>query len=346
MNLENSKKNLLVFLFTYLVNLGFACYFSKAVKTVYPSYLLVLILGIGGLFSGFLLSSFSKKEESRLSTFVFAAFQLFQGLIGFAIAYFLFHLSFKESFIFPIGATLGLLIWYVLSLDLSFSISSIFLAVFVAIGLALTLRLKGVWGGLCYGFVLLNSFGFVFKSWSRSESTREFFFRAILCGSVLAIGRAVIQYYLVQTSYDSLGIVITHPYTFVALFIGILTPMVFGAIQKEKAMNFYWQLVLFGIFLPFLLGVFLHVRPFAAYLFGLVISGYMTGLRVVESDFVQPVMFLNFAVAIFSIPVFQELSYFSRSNRLMLLTAVFAVFIIFCLFIKLFQRKNETLQTT
>lgn len=346
MNLKNSKKTLLIFLFTYLMNLGFACYFSKGVKTIYPSYLLVLILSLGGLSISYLLSSFSKKEENRFSMLVFALFQLFQGLIGFAIAYFLFHLSFKESFIFPIGAILSLLIWYVLSLDLSFSISSIFLAVFIATGLALTLRLKGVWGGLCYGFILLNSFSFIFKNWNRSESTRELFFRAILFGSLLAIGRAVIQYYLVQTSYDSLGIVITHPYTFVALFIGILIPMIFGVIQKEKAMNFYLQLVLFGIFLPFLLGVFLHVRPFAAYLFGLVISGYMNGLLVVESDFVQPVVFLNFAVAIFSIPVFQEVSYVSRSNRLILLTGVFAVFIISYLFIKLFQRKNETLQTT
>lgn len=346
MNLKNSKKTLLVFLFTYLMNLGFACYFSKGVKMIYPSYLLVLILSLGGLSVGYLLSAFSKKEEYRFSTFVFAAFQIFQGLIGFAIAYFLFHLSFKESFIFPIGAMLSLLIWYVLSLDLSVSISSIFLAVFIATGLALTLRLKGVWGGLCYGFILLNSFGFIFKSWNRSESTRELFFRAILFGSLLAIGRAVIQYYLAQTSYDSLGVVITHPYTFVALFVGIFTPMIFGEIQKEKVMNFYLQLVLFGIFLPFLLGVFLHVRPFAAYLFGLVISGYMTGLLRVESDFIQPVMFLNFVVAIFSIPVFQEVSYVSRSNRLMLLAAVFAVFIISYLFIKLFQRKNETLQTT
>ena len=148
MNLKNSKKTILVFLLTYLMNLGFACYFSKGVKTIYPSYFLVLILALGGLSAGYLLSAFSKKEAFRISTFVFAAFQLFQGLIGFAIAYFLFHLSFKESFIFPVGAMLNLLIWYILSLDLSFSISSIFLAVFIALGLALTLRLKGVWGRL------------------------------------------------------------------------------------------------------------------------------------------------------------------------------------------------------
>lgn len=347
MTLKNSKSLLFNFLFAYLVNLGFACYFSKGVKTLYPSYLLVLILALGGLAIGGALSFlFVKKEEAKSGCTIYAIFQLIQGLLGFGLAYYLFHLPLKGSFVFPIATLINLLIWFFLSVELSVSLASILLSVFIAIGLSVVLRLNGVWGGLFYSLLLLNSFSFGFKNTNCSESKQMLFFKALCFGSMLAVGRGVIQYYLLQTNYDSLGVVITHPYTFVALFVGVFIPVIFWVMQKENAMNVYLQIILFGLFLPFLLGVFLHVRPFAGYLLGLVISSFMIGLLFVESDFFQSIVYGNFAVAIFSIPIFQKMSYLNRSNRIGLLAIFFAVFIVVYLFIKLFQRKNETLQTT
>ena len=47
------------------------------------------------------------------------------------------------------------------------------------------------------------------------------------CFPLLAVARAAIQYYLLESNYASLGVVITHPYTFVALFAGIFLPGIY-----------------------------------------------------------------------------------------------------------------------
>ena len=125
--------------------------------------------------------------------------------------------------------------------------------------------------------------------------------------------------------------VITHPYTYLALFTGLFLPALGWATQKEKSLNPYLTLVLLGVALPLVLGIFIHVRPMAGFLLGMVTSSFLFGILFAETFFLGLLSYLSMAAVVWGLPLFKSLSNISRWVRLEILAGIFLVAIIIVL---------------
>ena len=320
-----SKKSALALAVAYAINVAAALYFSKALTLLHSPYLLVGALAVLGmaLAAGFHLVG--GKEEGGGGTgklvlgLIFAAVQA--GL-AYALARYLFNLGWQSALAYPIGVSVAWIVFALLFCRYPTSLAALLSAAFIAGGLVIALRLGGVWAGLIFSLGLLNSCVLGSKGLGRASAEYEIWERALFFAALLAAGRAAIQYYLLQSNYGALGVVITHPYTYVALFAGVFLPALYWISQRDGFCHPALALVLLGVVLPLALGVFVHVRPLAGFLLGLVTASYLLGILCSGTYGMGLLSYLGLATATLGLPLFVKLANLSRVARLEILGGI------------------------
>lgn len=317
MELSHNKHLHLLFIWGYVLVLGAALYFAKAMPGVHsPLYLVLLLAG-----AGFLLGILFLPLMGR-GGLLFFLFQILQGAVAFAFAKFLFGQPLQESLAYPAGAVMACFIFWMLRSGTGSNFGILILGAFLAGGVALTLRLGGVPGALVYGLALLNGFYPGHKALATNTTAQHLWVRAIFLTALLAVGRAAIQYYLVQSNYANLGVVITHPYTYVALVAGLVLPFLAVTCTREKILAPAFWLPLLGVLLPLALGVFFHVRPMAGFLLGLVTAAFLAGLLYEEWVSLGLLQTLAMFAVVFALPLFKHTGDLSRVLRLEILGGI------------------------
>ncbi|HEX5033205.1 MAG TPA: hypothetical protein VFW62_01880 [bacterium] len=320
MSLSNRKISLGALAFAYLVNLAGALYFTKTITTLHSAWLMTFLLAGVGLALGFGFSLLSESASAGTRLVIALIFAAVHGLLAYALAHYYFQLPWQAALSYPVGAAVSWIVFALLLCRYPTGISAVLAAAFLALGLIVALRLGGVWGGLVYSFGLLNS-AIPGNRWleARDEVAGELWRRAIFFAALLAAGRAAIQYYLLQSNYATLGVVVTHPYTYIGLFAGIFLPALLWVATRERWLHPALILVLLGVIFPLALGVFIHVRPFSAYLLGLVTASFLFGLLFVDTYAMGILAYLNLGAGVFGLPLFAKLSDLSRVARLEIL---------------------------
>ncbi len=338
----NSKKTIFNFAFTYLVVLGMGLYFAKGIEGTPPAIYSVLAVAGVGLVLNFILWGVVKKNPNLSSVnriVIFLVFQVLQGGLAFILEKYLFKFSLLASLDFTTGVVLSTLGWYLLKSKWPKTLSALILTVFFALGLAIAMRLGDVLGGMFFGLAVLNGLwlGLVLLE----DPEGHLWLMGILSIGLLVVGRAVIQYYLLQTNYATLGVVITHPYTFVGLFAGFLVPFAYWMLEKEKLLPRAVMLILLGILFPFIAGIFIHVRPMAGYLLGLVVGSFFVGSLFAESYGVHLLAYFSLGTAVASLPLLQQTSNLSRVIRLEILGGVMVLMILVFLWTRYSQSSRK-----
>lgn len=317
MEATHDKKIHLLFAWAYALTLGLALYFAKAMPTVHsPIYLVLLWAGVG-LGLGLALRPMMGRGIS-----IFLLFAILQGGLGFVFAKFLFAWPLKESLAYPAGALMACVALWMVRDRMSSNFQALILGGFLAGGLVVALRLAGIPGGLAYTLALLNSYYPGIKILSDSGESQGLWLRAIFLTALLATGRAAIQYYLVQSQYANLGVVITHPYSYVALFGGLVLPFLAVSCSREKILAPALWVPLLAIVVPLALGTFVHVRPMGGFLLGLVTAAFLTGLLFEEVIALGLLQTLAMATVVFALPLFKNFSDLSRIVRLEILAGL------------------------
>jgi len=318
--------------FSYLVTLGLAIYFSRGVSgSLHSPWILAVALGVGGaVLGGIFWFLFKGKMEASTgwgALIPFKTFALIQAGLGFAVAKYVFNFAWDDALAFPAGAIVAYFVFFLL-MNTSASAWARYLAAgFIASGLVIGLRLNGIFGGLLYALALLNG-ACLGMAGFKTDEQKHLWGKALVCGAFLAAGRAAIQYYLLQAGYANLGVVVTMPYTFVALFAGFFLPVAMPSLEKERPFPLAILIVLLGILVPLTLGVLIHIRPMSAYLFGLVVSGFAVGILTDASAWVAFVGYLSAATAVLGLPLFRDFANLSRVTRLEVLGGLFLLAII------------------
>lgn len=326
-----------VFILSYLLLLGVEAYFIKAVKLLYSPYsFLGTLIALGLILNFVFMFVFGKGTNKNLP---FCIYQLIQAGLAFLISYFLFHITWKESLVYSAGA-LGAMLSFVL-IRSELSLKNILLLFLLGMEFAISLRLSEVSGGLLFALAFLNSFYLGNALLESSEEQKSLWSNVVLFTSVLALGRAAIQYYLIKSGYDSLGVVITLPYSFAGLFAGFLLPLVYTQIIKDKKAGCVLTFLVAALFFPWVLGIFIHVRPFAAYLLGFVLSAFVAGILYSAPLGLTLVSYLNFASAVFGLTVFASLANLGRGIRLAILGGVFVVSLLTYIIQSLLQKNKS-----
>lgn len=316
---------------SYLLIVGIGLYYSWGVEAVRPRYQLFAALAVVGMGLGVILAKvFGKKENAAEASgspcTAMLIFTVLQGGIGFAAAFYLFKLTWLAALSFPAGAVIAFAIWWTLHGPFRPALARIISAGLLAGGLAIGLRLEGVPGSVLYGLGLLNAY-ILGAALLRDEEAEEWY-RILAFGAFLVVGRAAIQYFLLSSGYAALGVVVTHPYTFVALFAGFILPLIYPMLQDEDLLPGILLPIILGVFLPVALGVFVHVRPMAAYLFGLVVSVFATGIFLPNFFRGGLLGYLSLATACLAFPLFKETADLSRVVRLEILAGIFLLSVI------------------
>jgi hypothetical protein len=317
MELSDKQKTRLIFVWGHGLALGAALYFAKAMPTIHPAVYLVLLFTEVGFVLGLAL-----RPMMTRGMHMFLLFQVLQGGLAFVFAKFLFGLPLQESLAYPAGALMAYIaLWMVRDRTVS-NFQTLILGAFLAGGLALALRLGGIPGGLAYGLAVLNSYFPGTKILSDATEAQGLWKRALFLTALLAVGRAAIQYYLVQSNYAHLGIVITHPYSYVALVAGLVLPFLAVSCGREKILSPALWVPWLGILLPLALGIFLHARPMAGFLLGLVTAVFLAGLLYEEIIPLGLLHNLCIGSAVLALPLFRKFSDLSRVIRLEILAGL------------------------
>ncbi|MCP5467913.1 MAG: hypothetical protein H7A32_01425 [Deltaproteobacteria bacterium] len=340
MNFSKSSQIIILFI-AYLLTTTALYYFGQGIDLLLPLYLLLIIWVIPFVLLSFIFQRFIHPEKKFVSILIGAIFSLMQGAIGFALAYFLFNLNFLTALSFSLGALLSFFGWIIsLSSQKEGGWGFLLLAALIATGIALALRFGGIFGALAFTLAWLNSMLLGLKLEAHSQ---QLWLRANQAVVLLAIARATIQYYLQQSNYDSLGVVISHPYSFAALFAGIFIPIAYSQIEKQKLMPSFLTLFLLGILIPSLLGVFIHVRPVAGYLLGLSVSIFTVSLLLHTSFKIFILGYFNLITATSALPLFRDYGNLTRETRLVMLAAL-AILLAIIFSLNSFFNKNSTNQ--
>jgi hypothetical protein len=303
----------------YAANLAAALYFAKSQSALHSPMLLTALLAVVGLGIGAGFGFVGGKGAGGGKLVLALIFAAAHGAVGYAIARYGFNLDWRPALAYPAGAVTDCIAWAVISSRFSQGLSSLLGAAFLAAGLVVALRVGSVWGGLAYSLAVLNSCLPGGKWLGRDTESGQLWERLIFFAALLAAGRAAIQYYLLQSNYAALGVVITHPYTYVALFAGIFLPALLWVVRRDGLLHPALALILLGVVLPLALGVFVHVRPMAGFLLGLVTASYLFGVLFGGTYGLGVLAYLNLAVATIGLPLFVKLSNLSRVVRLELL---------------------------
>jgi hypothetical protein len=125
-----------------------------------------------------------------------------------------------------------------------------------------------------------------------------------------------------------LGVVITHPYTYVALFSALVLPFLAVTCSREKILPPALWIPLLAILLPLALGVFVHVRPMGGFLLGLVTAVYLAGLLYEEILALGLLQTLAMGSVILALPFFKTTSDLSRVIRLEILAGLLVIAVI------------------
>lgn len=337
------------FIWAYAAVLATALYFSKAIHTVHPAYWYVLsLLAVGMIFSKPLVLALRGRAQempcnSKLS--IFFIFTLLHGGVAWILGYYLFKNGWQGSLAYPAGALIGFFSYWTLQGQFSQALKGLWLTGLSIFGFVIALRLQAVPGGLAYALALLNTFwlGSIFSK--RDDETQGLWLRIIFFTALLAVGRAAIQYYLLQSNYADLGVVITHSYTYISLFAGIFLPMVLWVLLKEKVMPSVLILILLGIGLPLILGVYVHIRPMAGFLLGLVTASFLFGTLFADTLKMGVLSYFSLATVIFGMPLFQSTNNLSRMLRLEILGGL-AILMILGFLLKNLITGQETSQSS
>ncbi|MGH7830020.1 MAG: hypothetical protein ACREP8_07555, partial [Candidatus Binatia bacterium] len=215
MNSTTSKNALARFACAYLWTLALALYFAKAIGGTPPAYYAVLALAGMGLILNFVFILLAGKGpvHATQAWLLFALFTILQGTLGVLIEQYGFRWGWLPSLDYSAGAVVGLWVFWAQRAAIPRLLASLLGLSFLAVGVAIALRLGGVLGGLLFTLAILNGFWLARKlSTSQAEAALPVE-RLVLATVLLATGRAVIQYYLLESNYANLGVVITHPYT-------------------------------------------------------------------------------------------------------------------------------------
>lgn len=323
---NHKKSTHLLFTWGYLLVLGGALYFAKAMPGVHKTTYLVLLLAVTGLVLGILF----RVLLSRGSV-LFFLFQILQGGLAFVFAKFLFGQPLQESLAYPAGAVAACFAFWLLNSGTGSNFGILILGAFLAGGMAVDLRLAGIPGALLFALALLNSFYPGDRALSERVPAQRLWIRAIFLTALLAAGRAAIQYYLVQSNYANLGVVITHPYTYVALVAGLVLPFLAVTCTREKILAPAFWIPLMGVLIPLALGVFFHVRPMAGFLLGLVTAVFLAGLLYDELVALGLLQTLAMLGVVFALPLFKHTSDWSRIIRLEILAGLLVLAVLFYL---------------
>jgi len=331
-----SKKSPAAMAFAYAANLAAALYFAKSISTLHSAYLLVALLALVGAAIGAGFGFAGGKGEGNVSggKLVFGLiFAAVQGAVAYALAHYAFNLDWQTSAAYPVGALVAWIVFAVLSCRYPQGFGALLSAAFVAAGLVIALRIGGVWGGLSFSLAVLNSalpFG---RALGCESESGELWHRVVFFAALLAAGRAAIQYYLLQSNYAALGVVITHPYTYVALFAGVFLPALLWVTSRDRLLHPAVALVLLGVVLPLALGVFVHVRPMGGYLLGLVTASFLFGILFSGTYGMGVLAYLNLAAVTLGLPLFTHVTNLSRVTRLEILGVLAVVLFLVLAFV-------------
>ena len=329
----------------FFVTLGLSLYFSAGLATLRPPHYLPLsLLALGLLLSIVFLPLSANRDPESVSLgknkALFLVFQLIQGGLGFALAHYIFNLDWKAALAFPIGAAISLFIFLLLCCEQRRSMALIIVAAFGAAGLTLALRLQGLWGGLLFGLALLQSAWIGLRLLAQRDA-QLLWVQSLFFITLLVIGRAAIQYYLLMSNYANLGVVISQPYTFVALAAGVLLPIVCYKIENESLLAVPFVFLL-ALLIPLALGLMVHVRPMAAYLMGVTLSTFALGTLGWGTLRLGLIALLNLALISFALPIFQKANSWERILRLEILGgAALLVFVLLLLGAKMNKASSE-----
>ncbi len=306
---KNSKADLLAVLASLLLVFLAAFEFGKGAKVLWPHYMSPLILLFLSLGSAVLIAFFLKHSFKP-----FIAYALWVGSIGFALLFWGAYFTWQQALCVPLAACTVLLLAG-LAGRVGLALSSLFELAFLAGTLVLALRLGGILGASFYGIVLISSFA-IFSS---QENLKALGARIAFSVGLLVIGRAAIQYYLLQSGYASLGVVVSVPYSFLLLFLGFALPLILQRLSAEGDLSWLLWAVL-SIVLPLSLGFIFHSRALAAYLLGLVSSGFIVFVLWRVPFRVGYFIYLNLILACVALPYFIQYSYLGRLPRVGVLT--------------------------
>lgn len=337
MNASITKHQGALWSMAYLAILGLGLYLSRGLTTLYSPYFLVLAYVVLGLLLSLGLKILAKPREGSVSALIpVAIFSVVQGAIGYALARYVFNLGSMEALAFPLGGLMALFGFYLLNSSPQSRVAAWVLAAFFAGGLALGLRLGGIQGGIFYGIGLLSSY-LLGKGSLEGEAAARWG-SALGFAGLLVVGRAALQMYLLESGYSNLGVVITHPYTFVALFVGLALPWMFREMEEEKCLPTVVILIALGVLLPWVLGIFIHTRPMGAYVMGVLFSTFVVGVVYSPSVGLALLAYLSLAASYVAMPWYRDLAKLSRWTRLEILAGVVLVAMVLAF---LASRKRE-----
>ena len=317
--------------FSLIVILGLGIYFGWHVEGVLPRYFLLVSLAAIGLVIGLVLIMASRAAVKRLETpspLPIWVHGLLQAGLGFVLAFYVFKLDWKAALIFPVGAITASMVWTAIRVGNRPALGSLVVAMLIASAFAISLRMGGIQGSFLFGLGLLTSGLLGSMLLINQEGERSLWARALIFGGFLVAGRAAIQYYLLSSNYANLGVVVTHPYSFVALFAGLFVPIIYSQLEDERSLPKPVAWIVLGILLPLALGIFFHARPMAAYLFGVVVAGFAVGVIRGGSLGVTVMGYLSLAAVCFGLPLYRMTTNLSRTVRLEILGGIFLVCVI------------------
>ncbi len=310
-----------IYIISYLLLVGIEAYFIRSVKVLYSPYIFLgTMMGLGLILNFIFLFIFGKNEKAFMA---FGVYQLIQGALAFLIAFFMFQIPWQASLAYPSGALLALLAFCLIRSELA--LQNILITILIAAAFTVSLRLSAVSGGLLFALAVMNGFYLGSKLLNSQDAQQSLWENLVLFSTSLALGRAAIQYYLIESGYDSLGVVITQPYTFVALFAGFLLPLAYGHLIKNRQASAWAMLLVLGVIFPWLFGIFIHVRPFSGYLLGFVVSTFIAGLLFSGPLTLNLLAYLNYGSGILGLTLFKILSNLSRGIRLSILAGIFVL---------------------
>lgn len=322
-------------IFSYVVILGLGIYFGWHVDGVMPRYFLLLCLAAVGLLIGAVLMAMASSAVKNLQTpspMPIWLQAVLQSGLGFVLGFYVFKLTWMNALIFPIGAVTAAVVWTAIRIGNRPALASLVSAMLIASAFAISLRVGGIQGSFLFGLGMLNAGLLGATLLLNQDEQRSQWARALIFGAFLVAGRAAIQYYLLSSNYATYGVVVTHPYSFVALFAGLFIPIIYTQLEDERSLPKAIIWIALGILLPLCLGIFFHARPMAAYLFGVVVAGFAVGVIRGGSLGVTVLGYLTLAAICFGYPLFKETTNLSRTFRLEILGGIFLVCVIGYLF--------------
>ncbi|MBF0493075.1 MAG: hypothetical protein HQM15_09885 [Deltaproteobacteria bacterium] len=316
-----TKKIIFYCLLLFISNLIASFLFCKGVKALYPVFYLVLVVGGIGIVLSSVLSLLLKLLGASLGGFfdclLVLVFQIIQVTLTFSLSYFIFRLPALYGVAFVASALLGLLAVCLLP-KLPAFLQSIVSVVLGALALTISLRVGGVFAACFSSLLFLNLLPLGLKI--VPEAQRFAFVKILSFWGLLFVGRAALQYYLLESGYDALGVVISNPYSFAALFAGISLPFIYSVCAREEKFPHLGSVFLLGLMIPLLLGFIFHVRPMAGFLMGLVCAAYWLGLSENQNEDFILVALLAFVTTGLGMTFFKESLSFTRGMSLAILS--------------------------